>query len=132
MILVDSSVLIDFFRQNENESVAKFHSILNQEIPYCISEVTYAEVLQGANSESAWNALKGYLDSISVISNTRGLSFYADAARIFYDCRKKGISPKGLFDCWIVQTAIDRDLYLLHNDKDYANIKKVVRNLKFF
>ncbi len=37
MILVDTSVLIDFFQKNENPSVLKFKEIITREIPLTTS-----------------------------------------------------------------------------------------------
>ena len=50
---------------------------------------------------------------------------YAAAARIYFDCRKKGITVNSTVDCLIAQTAIENDLTLLHNDADFDRMRKV-------
>jgi len=51
MILVDTSVLIDFFKGNTNEKVEKFEWILKNKIPFGITHLIYQEILQGAKDE---------------------------------------------------------------------------------
>lgn len=63
MILVDTSVLIDFFKGIENKPTRKFKKILTQKIPFGINSFIYQEVLQGAKSEQEFTLLKTYLES---------------------------------------------------------------------
>jgi len=51
MILVDTSVLIDYLKGTENPAAQAFHSILEKKIPYGIHDVIYLEVLQGSKTE---------------------------------------------------------------------------------
>jgi predicted nucleic acid-binding protein len=50
MILVDTSVLIDFFKGQKNDSSQKFELVLRQDIPFGINSFIFQEVLQGAKS----------------------------------------------------------------------------------
>jgi predicted nucleic acid-binding protein len=56
---------------------------------------------------------------------------YASAAKIYFKCRKKGITISSTIDCLIAQSAIENNLFLLHNDSDFDRISKVV-GLKIF
>jgi predicted nucleic acid-binding protein len=58
MILVDTSVLIDFFRKDTNDPVLKFRQILDRKMPFGINAVIFQEILQGAKSENEYNLLK--------------------------------------------------------------------------
>jgi predicted nucleic acid-binding protein len=49
----------------------------------------------------------------------------ASAARMYFRCRKKGMTINSTVDCLIAQTAIENNSYLLHNDSDFDNIAKV-------
>lgn len=130
MILVDTSILIDFFRKENNPPVRKFYELLEKSIPYGISEMIYMEVLQGSNNKETWKTLEQFLKRLPIVSSERGLDFYHDSAEIYFKCRKMGISPRSMVDCLIVQLAIDFDLYLLHNDRDFLSIQKVMPKLK--
>ena len=57
---------------------------------------------------------------------------YAQAAYLYFSCRRKGITIRSTIDCLIAQTAIDNDLILLHSDKDFERIAAVVPNLKLY
>ena len=63
MILVDTSVLIDFFKGQKNNSCWKFELILRQDIPFGINSFIFQEVLQGAKSIKEYTTLKKYLET---------------------------------------------------------------------
>jgi predicted nucleic acid-binding protein len=52
---------------------------------------------------------------------------FARAARIYFDCKKKGITIRSTIDCLIAQTALEHDLFLLHNDTDFDAMASVIR-----
>lgn len=60
MILVDTSVLINFLKGKTNNKVELFQLILAREIPFGISCYTYQEILQGAKYEQEWQILEYY------------------------------------------------------------------------
>lgn len=63
MILVDTSVLIDFFKGIKNVATNRFRTVLEQNIRFGISSFIYQEVLQGAKSEKEYKRLKRYLST---------------------------------------------------------------------
>jgi predicted nucleic acid-binding protein len=131
MILVDTSVLIDFFKGIENKPARKFKKILTQKIPFGINSFIYQEVLQGAKSEQEYTLLKTYLESQHFFHPLDPVESFAKAAKLYLDCRKKGITIRSTIDCLIAQMAIEYNLLLLHHDSDFDSIAKVA-NLKFF
>ena len=131
MILVDTSVLIDFFKGIKNPAEVKFKSILEQDIPFGITSLIYQEVLQGAKSEKEYAGLKKYLSSQRFFHPKDPIETYAKAAGIYFRCRKKGITVRSTVDCMIAQIAIESELLLLHNDRDFEAMAAVAA-LKFF
>jgi len=131
MILVDTSVLIHFFRGENTESCRKFMSALQRRIPFGISSLIFQEMLQGAASEKEYLTLKRYLESQRFYHLTHPIESFARAARIYFDCRRKGITIRSSVDCLIAQTALENDLFLLHADNDFDLMAKVIP-LKFF
>lgn len=131
MILADTSVLLDYFSGNSGDHVEKFDEILQKEIPFGISQIIYLEVLQGSSSEKEFKALNEYLET-QRFYELKNLDSYKKSAEIYYKCRKSGITVRSTIDCLIVQTCIENDLYLLHNDKDFLHISKVIKELKFY
>lgn len=126
MILVDTSVLIDFFKGTENAGTLQFEAVLGQQIPFGICSLIYQEVLQGAKSDQEYERLKTYLSSQRFYPLRHPLESYAAAARIYRDCRKQGVTIRSTIDCLIVQTALENDLFLLHNDSDFDAVARIL------
>lgn len=131
MILVDTSVLIDFFKGKKSDPSKKFELILRQDIPFGINSFIFQEVLQGAKSEKEYKTLKKYLETQRFYHLKDPVDSFARAARIYFDCQKKGITIRSTVDCLIAQTALEHDLFLLHNDNDF-NIMTTVIHLKIY
>jgi predicted nucleic acid-binding protein len=131
MVLVDTSVLIDYFRGRESEAANKFQQLLDRNIPFGINSLIYLEILQGVRTEKDFAEVRDYLDTQRFFSLLDEKESYAAAALIYFKCRKKGITINSTVDCLIAQTAIENNLFLLHHDADFVKMRKVV-DLKFF
>jgi len=83
----------------------------------------YLELLQGARDEREWNLLREYLE-VQQYLECRPTS-WADAARIFFDLRRRGKTVRSPIDCCIAQLAIEHDVLLLHRDRDFEVIAEV-------
>jgi predicted nucleic acid-binding protein len=126
MILADTSVLIDFLEGRETESGQRLKTVLQQGIPFGINPFIYQEVLQGAKSEKEYRLLKKYLETQRFYHPKDPVESLAKAAKIYFDCRRKGVTIRSTIDCIIAQTAIEHDLFLLHNDSDYDAMASVI------
>lgn len=126
MILADTSVLIDFLKGSKTESVGKFKSILQQGIPFGINSFIFQEILQGAKSEKEYRLLRQYLETQRFYHPKDPIDSFAKAARIFFKCRRKGVTIRSTIDCIIAQTAMEHDLFLLHSDTDFDAMTGVV------
>ncbi len=132
MILVDTSVLIDYFKGKLNPATKKFEDIQNKKIQFCITNLIYLELLQGARNEEEFNLLKEYLETQRFYDLKNSKKSYEEASKIFMNCRKNGYTIRSTIDLIIVQIVIENDLYLLHNDKDFEKIAKENKNLKIY
>jgi predicted nucleic acid-binding protein len=126
MVLVDTSVLIDYLRGADNAAVERFQHIMDSNVPFGISPLIYLEVLQGARTEKDYTTVKRYLETHRFYSLQDEKESYAAAARIHFECRRKGITINNTVDCLIAQTALENDLALLHHDADFDRMRKVV------
>jgi predicted nucleic acid-binding protein len=131
MILVDTSVLIDFFRGTMNDGSAKLETVIGSNIPFGISSLVFLEVLQGAGSVREYNLLKTYLSTQRFFNPRDEVESYALAADLYRRCRRKGLTISSTIDCLVAVTAMEHDLHLLHNDNDYRLIQTVAP-LKFY
>ncbi len=126
MVLVDTSVLIDLFKGNDNEAVRSFKEIIQHQVPFGITSIIYQEVLQGVRTKKEFDILNEYLSTQRFFNPKDQLASYASAAEIYYLCRKKGITIRSTIDCLIAQIALEHKLLLLHNDKDFTLMAPVI------
>ncbi len=124
MILVDTSVLIDYFKGVRNKGTEKFGQVIDRKIPFGINNFVYLEVLQGAKTDKDFRLLKKYLDTQKFYDLKNAHESYAEAARMYLKLRKKGVTVKSTMDCLVARIAIENGLFLLHNDKDFTRISK--------
>lgn len=129
MYLVDTSVWIDYFRDIKNKSTTKFAHILDKNLPFGLTGVIYQEILQGAVSEKDFKQLKNYLTTQRFFHPHDEIVTYECAAKLFYLCRRKGVTIRSTIDCLIAQIAIEHNLIILHNDQDYERIQSIVPEL---
>ncbi len=125
MIVVDTSVLIDFFRGASTPETAQLELMERDGIPFAIPAICCQEVLQGARDPSHWETLQSYLEGQETLLPRSPLDTHIDAARIYFDCRRAGLTPRSSTDCFIAQLVLDNDGVLLHSDRDFELIKEV-------
>lgn len=119
MILVDTSVWIDVLRDTKGDIVSAFRKRTHGETSV-LSRFNQLELLQGAKNETEWQQLDGYLSTQFYLEAVQ--STWSNAARIFFDLRRKGITVRSPVDCCIAQIAIEHNALLLHKDEDFNKI----------
>jgi len=122
MILVDSSVLIDYFNGTENWQVEKLDEILGKEI-IVIGDYILVEVLQGFKNDKDYETAKNILSYFPCF-NICGEKIAIKSANNYRQLRKKGITIRKTIDVIIGTFCIENDLQLLHNDKDFFPLEK--------
>jgi predicted nucleic acid-binding protein len=130
MILVDTSVMINFFKGKNNDKVSKLIYLVNNKIPFGICNTVYLELLQGTKTEKEFNLLKEYLSTQVFYELKNGLASYEAAASNYRLCRKNGITIRSTIDLLIAQITIENDLLLLHDDNDFTALSKFIKGLK--
>ncbi len=125
MILVDSSVLIPFFRGDESAAASRLRDLEEQGVPFSIPAICCQEVLQGAEDLREWKLLARYLETQEIVTAGEPWRTHAEAARIYFDCRREGIRISSSIDCYIAQLALERGGTLLHDDADFIRIQSV-------
>ena len=128
-MLVDTSVWIDFLNGAEGPSVSRLKSELFTNGNVAITGVIFAEILQGAATPERYERLRGYFEAQAFLHPLDPIDSYAEAARLFFLCRRAGVTVRNTVDCLIAQIAIEHDVPLLHKDKDYQRIAQVVPEL---
>jgi predicted nucleic acid-binding protein len=126
VVLVDTSVLIDYLGGKDTKAAAAFQQVLDDKISFGINSFIYQEVLQGVKTDKDFAKVKEYLDTQTFYSLKDPRESFAAAARIYFQCRRKGITLGSTIDCLIIQTALEHNLYLLHKDGDFDNALKAI------
>jgi predicted nucleic acid-binding protein len=121
MILVDSSVWIDFFRGTDSIFQRKLHQLIEEEEDLCLTAIHLTEILQGIKSDTEFERTKRYLLSFPIFP-FKTTDTYVHAARIYRTCQRSGNTIRKTVDCLIAAVAIENGLALFHNDKDFDKI----------
>ncbi|MCP4628803.1 MAG: PIN domain nuclease [bacterium] len=122
MILVDTSVWIEIFRDKTGKIVKAFQKNIGVE-NYAISRFQQLELLQGAINEKEWGLLEEYLATQYYLETSPDT--WSEAARIYYDLRRKGVTINSPVDCCIAQIALEYGAFLLHLDNDFEKISRI-------
>ncbi len=122
MLLIDTSVWISVFRDRSGQ-IGKQLKTLIAEREILLSRFTQLELLQGSLNEKEWTLLSTYLETQDYVELTS--HSWQAAARIYYDLRRQGLTVRSPIDCCIAQSALENDLLLIHNDRDFETIAQV-------
>jgi predicted nucleic acid-binding protein len=121
MILVDTSVWIDFFNGKDLPHVETLESLISQEADIAICGVILTEVLQGIANDKEHKLTQTYLKALVMLEIKNDVWLYA--AEIYRNLRKRGLTVRKINDCIIAATALHYDCLLLHNDKDFTTVQ---------
>lgn len=120
MILVDTSVWIDYFNGIKNKQTENLDRILsNQSV--LIGDIILTEILQGFDSDKEFRLAKQALDPLDCV-HLGGKSLAIKAASNFRFLRSKGVTIRKTVDMLIGSWCIEHEVELLHNDKDFDQI----------
>ena len=130
MILVDSSIWIDFFNKEGSSRAIKLKTLLEQEEDLCLVDVVLTEILQGITDDALFEKTKNWLFEFPIFS-PQNIQTYIHASEIYRLCRKKGVSIRKTIDALIASVALENGLEVFHNDRDFDKIS-LCTGLKIF
>jgi len=117
LIVVDSSVWIDFLNGREAPHVRRLHTILGVE-EVIVGDLMLCEVLQGLKDERAARSVEALLRRFDIVP-MGGDEIAVSAARNFRALRRKGVTVRTTIDLLIGTWCIENRTALLHNDNDF-------------
>ncbi len=121
MILVDSSVWIDFFSPLPGRAGNELRRMIADAEPFAITGVVVAEILQGLTRDIG--QIERYLSMWDLLEPA-GFSTYREAAAIFRLARSKGISLSTI-DTLIAAIALHHRASVFTLDKDFSRIARL-------
>jgi hypothetical protein len=122
LILVDSSVWIDYFKGTVTPQTEKLDSLLGRQ-PLSIGDLILTEVLQGFAEERDFNKARKMLASLLVVE-LGGQGIAIQAARNFRTLRSLGVTVRKTIDTVIATRCIESGYELLHSDRDFDPFAK--------
>ena len=117
MILVDSSVWIDYFRGLSTPQTVTLDRLLASEV-IGIGDLILTEVLQGCKFDAEFHRVRRHLLNLEFIV-LGGADVAVEAARNFRKLRSIGITIRGTVDIVLATRCIVSGHQLLHNDRDF-------------
>jgi predicted nucleic acid-binding protein len=118
VILVDSSVWIDYFRGEATPQTDTLDSLLGSE-ELAIGDLILAEVLQGIDTEEQASKVEKLLTSFEVVQ-LGGTDAAIEAAGNYRALRRLGVTVRKTIDTMIATCCIRNGHVLLHADRDFA------------
>jgi predicted nucleic acid-binding protein len=122
MILVDTSVWIDFFAGRDFPHVQTLDQLIQTDADLAICGIILTEVLQGIANDKQHQMVKEYLQPLIRLEITE--TVWLEAADLYRTLRKRGVTIRKTNDCVIAATALHHQACLLHNDRDFDAIQQ--------
>lgn len=120
MILVDTSVWIDYFNGVSTKQTDSLDRILSEQ-SVLVGDIILTEILQGFDSDKEFRLAKQALDPLDCV-HLGGKSLAIKAASNFRFLRSKGVTIRKTVDVLIGSWCIEHEVELLQNDKDFDQI----------
>ncbi len=122
MILIDTSLWIDVFRDKIGQKKQRLQDWIGEQ-KVVLTRFNQLELLQGCKNEQEWNLLSPFLEKQVYLETSTHT--WQSAAHIYYDLRRQGLTIRSPIDCCIAQIALENNVLLAHNDRDFESIAKV-------
>jgi len=117
VIVVDSSVWIDYFRGAPTPQCDRLDALLGGEI-VATGDIMLAEVLQGFAREGEFNRAMTAMITLTII-DIAGERVALAAARNYRALRRLGVTPRKTIDTLIATRCIEDGHALLYSDRDF-------------
>ncbi len=123
MILVDTSVWIDFLSSSPSPAGAELRRMVADAEPFALTGIVVTEILQGLRRDVT--RIEHYLSQWEMLE-PRGFSTYRQAASIFRAASAKGVAVTTT-DALIAAIASEHNATLFTTDKDFSRIAGIMR-----
>ncbi len=121
MILVDSSVWVDFFRSSPGHAGTELRRMIEESEPFALTGIVVAEVLQGLTRDAG--TIERFVAQWDLLE-PQGFETYTRAAAIYRAGRNKGIALSTI-DTLIAAIALDYGATLFTLDHDFTRIARL-------
>ncbi len=124
MILADTSAWVEYDRATGSAVHRRIRQLIAEEAPLATTQPVVMEVVAGAGDARRESDLRRLLSRFALLPFEAAVDFDG-AARVYRQCRARGVTPRGLVDCMIVTVAARFGAALLAHDTDFIRIARV-------
>jgi len=124
MIIVDTTVWIDYLRGTASSETAWLDRVLEQR-RLALTDLILCEVLHGIREPAEFARVREYLLRFKVFP-TGGVPLAIAAGQNYRVLRQSGYTVLKTIDCWIATFCLENDHQLLHRDHDFDSFEKVL------
>ena len=121
MILVDSSVWVDFFSSKPGRGGGELRRMIEESEPFALTGVVVAEVLQGLTRDAS--RVEGFLAQWDMLE-PEGFETYRQAAAMYRTARARGISLTTI-DTLIAAIALEHGASVFTLDQDFSRLARI-------
>jgi predicted nucleic acid-binding protein len=121
VIVVDTSVWIDFLRGRRTRQALRCVELIEGGEPVALTDVIFTEVLQGLPSDEDAELVERHLRAFPVL-RLEGLEDFGLAASLYRTARREGVTIRNTLDCLIAAPCIRTGAPLLHADADFDRL----------
>lgn len=129
MLLLDTSVWIEFFNSPTGRIATEVEKLIDRGLPVSINAVIEMELLQGIRDDENYFSMRTYLADFQYFPDLTKIYFDL-ATEVYRSCRKKGVTIRKSLDCVIAANCLIDGLEIVHHDRDFLQISSVFRELK--
>jgi predicted nucleic acid-binding protein len=129
-MIIDTSAWIDYLRANGSAAHLRLRSAFQMGEQMYMPHVVVQEILQGASSPTNYIKLQYEIERIPPYDPTDVLELHRQAAMLYARCRWQGLTPRSPMDCVVAACALEAELPLLANDRDFTVIARIEPKLK--
>ena len=124
MIVVDTTVWIDFFNGAQSPEDLYLQQLIRQARSLALTDLIFCEILQGIRDDATYDRTRTILLSYPILRMDT-LAVFEQSASIYRACRRRGLTVRKTIDCLIAAVCITNEVELLHKDSDFALIARV-------
>ena len=121
MIVVDTSVWVDFFRDRGTWQVEHLAALISADDPVALTDVVLTEILQGLPNDREARRVERRLLAFDVL-RLDTLDDFRRAASLYRQARTRGITIRRTLDCLIASVCVRHGVPLLHADADFDRL----------
>ncbi len=119
VLVVDSSVWVDFFNDADNPAADLLEQLLDHgEVRLVVPDLVLFEVLRGFRLEREYRQARLLMETLS-IETAGGAEVALAAAQHYRSLRAQGVTVRSPIDVLLAAFCIENDYALLHRDRDF-------------